>query len=208
VEPKSLAVIDLLCEECIGSFIHPLYSKEKQRNRKRIWASLKGTFDKFTKKICKCCRKPKYDMNCVYRYLRPLKPALENDENYSKQQKLRDLFLWSVFMGYDELAKILLVHLKPRVCASLIASKIFTVYSQNTNILQFKEKMKNIADEFELYAVKCLDLCYEYNEAKACELILRQIPLFGNITCAQVCEIRNISLAISCSSILLGCSVS
>ncbi|CAF5153947.1 unnamed protein product [Rotaria magnacalcarata] len=46
--------------------------------------------------------------------------------------------------------------------------------------------MKNIADEFELYAVKCIDSCYEYNETKACELILRQISLFGNITIAQV----------------------
>ena len=58
--------------------------------------------------------------------------------------------------------------------------------------------MKNIADEFELYAVKCIDSCYEYNETEACELILRQIPLFGDITCAQVCEIENISLTIYC----------
>ncbi|CAF3831441.1 unnamed protein product [Rotaria sordida] len=46
--------------------------------------------------------------------------------------------------------------------------------------------MKTIADEFELYAVNCIDSCYKHNERKACELILRQIPLFGNMTCAQV----------------------
>jgi len=101
-------------------------------------------------------------------------------------------------MGHVELAKVLLVHLKPRICAALIASKIFTRYSQKTNIIQFAEKMKNIADEFELYAIKCIDRCYKHNETKACELILRQIPLFGYITCAQVCEIGNILLGISC----------
>ncbi|CAF4404304.1 unnamed protein product, partial [Rotaria magnacalcarata] len=129
--------------------------------------------------------KPK-DKNYIYDYLSisMLCPIIEI--SYSEQHKLRDLFLWSVFMGYAELAKVLLVYLKPRICASLIASKVFTEYSKKTNIIQFKHKMKNIADEFELYAVKCIDSCYEYNETKACELILRQISLFGNITIAQV----------------------
>jgi hypothetical protein len=205
--PKSLAAIDLLCEECIGSFMQPLYSKIKQKKRNRILASLKRTCDKLTQKICRCCLKPNYDMMHLYKYLSPMKLHIENGESYSQQHKLRDLFLWSVFMGHVDLAKVLLVHLKPRICASLIASKIFTGYSQNTNIIQFKEKMKNIADEFEFYAVKCINSCYEYNETKACELIVRQIPLFGNITCVQVCEIGNISLAISCPFFLLGCSV-
>ncbi|CAF5028683.1 unnamed protein product, partial [Rotaria sp. Silwood1] len=46
--------------------------------------------------------------------------------------------------------------------------------------------MKNTADEFESYAVKCINSCFEHDEAKACEIILRQVPLFGNITCVQV----------------------
>jgi hypothetical protein len=111
-------------------------------------------------------------------------------------------------MGHVDSAKVLLVHLKPRICASLIASKIFTERSQKTDIFQIKEKLKNIAEEFESYAVNCIDSCYKCNETKACELILREIPLFGNITCAQVCDSETNSLAISCPFLLLGCSVS
>ncbi|CAF3987825.1 unnamed protein product [Rotaria magnacalcarata] len=181
----SLAVIDAICEEYIGSFMQPLYFNKKQK-RNQILAGLKRTCCELTRKICRCCWEPKYKKNYIYDYLSisMLTPIIER--SYSEQHKLRDLFLWSVFMGHVELAKVLLVYLKPRICASLIASKVFTEYSKKTNIIQFKNKMKNIADEFELYAVKCIDSCYEYNETKACELILRQISLFGNITIAQV----------------------
>lgn len=168
--------------------MQPLYSKQKGK-RKRILATMKRTYDDLIQKVCRCCRKPRKNMAYLYSYLLLYKRHSKDDKNYLQQHKLRDFFLWSVFMGHVELAKVLLVHLKPRICASLIASKIFTEFSKITNILEFKEKMTNIAEEFELYAVKCIDSCYKYNETKACELILRQIPLFGNITCAQVYEI-------------------
>ncbi|CAM4890296.1 unnamed protein product [Rotaria socialis] len=184
-EPTSLAVVDAICEEYIGSFMQPLHCSKKQKLN-QILTGLKRTCCELTQKICRCCWKPKYNINYIHNYLliAMLHPGIQ--ASYSEQHKLRDLFLWSVFMGHVELAKVLLVHLKPRICASLIASKVFTEYSKHTNIFQFKDKMKNIADEFELYAVKCIDSCYEYNETKACELILRQISLFGNITIAQV----------------------
>ena len=184
--PESLAVVDLLCEECIGFFLQPLYSKENKRKRKRILASLKHAWDGLTQKICRCCWKPRYKMAHVHQHLPLFQFDREKDEKYSQQYKLRDLFLWSVLMGHVKLTEVLLVHLKPRICASLIASKVFMQYSKTTNIIHFQEKMKNIAEQFELYAVKCINSCYEYNETKACEIVLRQIPLFGNITCAQV----------------------
>ncbi|CAF5169180.1 unnamed protein product, partial [Rotaria sp. Silwood1] len=36
------------------------------------------------------------------------------------------------------------------------------------------------------YAAMIIDKCYEFSEECACELLLRQIPLFGNVTCMQV----------------------
>lgn len=184
--PKSLAVLDLLCEQFVGSFMEPLYFQAKTGKGKRFLKIIKRTYEQVTQKICRCFRKPKIYMTQLYKNLLPFTNTLNADENYTQQHKLRDLFLWSVFMGNVELAKVLLMYLKSRICASLIASKIFTEYSKNTNIYQLKRKMKNIADEFELYAVQCIDTCYEYNETKACDLMLRQIPMFGNITCAQV----------------------
>lgn len=175
--------------------MQPLYSKKKQ-GRTRFWVGLKRIWNELIQKICRCCWKPKYSTVHLREYLLIWMPIKNSTNPYLQQDKLRDLFLWSIFMGHVELAKVLLVHLKSRICASLIASKVFTEYSKRTNIIQLKEKMKSIADEFESYAVKCINNCYEYNETKACQLIFRQIPLFGNITCAQVCVIWNIALAI------------
>jgi hypothetical protein len=115
----------------------------------------------------------------------------QNDNNndkspYTKDELLRDLFLWSVLMDMPEIAKILLVHLQPRICAALIASTIFKGYAKASTAVDHKEKFKSQSREFETHAAMFTDKCYEYNGNLACELLLRQIPLFGNVTCMQV----------------------
>ncbi|CAF1003931.1 unnamed protein product [Adineta steineri] len=103
-----------------------------------------------------------------------------------KNKLSRDLFLWSVFMDMPEMAKILLIHQQSRICAALIASAIFKRYSKLSLTVDLKEKFKNQADDFGKYAADFINDCYKYNERSACELLLRQIPLFGNITCMQI----------------------
>ncbi len=99
---------------------------------------------------------------------------------------LRDIFLWSIFMDMPEMAKVLLLHVRSRICAGLIASAVFKQYSTLSETVDMKDKFNRQALEFETHAAMSLDKCYEYNETRACELLLRQIPLFGNITCMQV----------------------
>lgn len=89
-------------------------------------------------------------------------------------------------MDMSDMAKVLLVHIRSRICASLLASAVFKKYSKLSPTVDMKDKFQIQALEFENYAAKSLDHCYEYNENHACELLLRQIPLFGNITCIQV----------------------
>jgi hypothetical protein len=103
---------------------------------------------------------------------------------------LRDLFLWSIFMDMPQMAKVLLIHIRSRVCAALIASAIFKKYSKLSPTVDMNDKFRLQALEFETYAAMSLDKCYEYNDKRACELLLRQIPLFGNVTCIQVNQIE------------------
>lgn len=98
----------------------------------------------------------------------------------------RDLFLWSIFMDMPDMAKVLLLHVRSRICAALIASALFKGYAKSSHIIDLKDKFRQQSLEFEIYAATSLNKCYEYNEKRACELLLRQIPLFGNITCMQV----------------------
>jgi hypothetical protein len=117
---------------------------------------------------------------------RSLDQNKNNESSYSKDELLRDLFLWSVFMDMPEMSKIILLHLPSRICAALIASAIFKQYAKASTTVGHKEKFQDQAREFETYAGIFIDKCYEYNERLACELLLREIPLFGNVTCMQV----------------------
>lgn len=113
-------------------------------------------------------------------------PAEQRHHNYSQQEMLRDLFLWSVFMDLSSMAKVLLVHLRERIGAALIAAKIFKGYSNETPITDVRNRLHRQAMEFESYSARCLDICYETNETLACQLVFREMPLFGNVTCMQV----------------------
>jgi hypothetical protein len=99
---------------------------------------------------------------------------------------IRDLFLWSIFMDMPEMGKVLLVHIQPRICAALIASSIFKHYAKSAATVYLNEKLHNQAIDFETYAANCINQCYEYNEKTACELLFRQVPLFGYVSCIQV----------------------
>ena len=110
----------------------------------------------------------------------------QREKKYTKYHMLRDLFLWSVFMDMPEMAKSLLLHIRPRICAALIASALFKRYSKLSQSVDMKDKFCRQALEFEQYAAMSIDKCYEHNDKRACELLLRQIPLFGDVTCMQV----------------------
>ena len=107
-------------------------------------------------------------------------------KEYSKDQMLRDLFLWAVFMNMPEMAKVLLVHVQSRLCAALIASPIFKQYAKLADTIDLKEILRSQAMDFGTFAGNFIDRCYEYNEKTACELLFRQLPLFGYVTCMQV----------------------
>ena len=109
-----------------------------------------------------------------------------DDQEYTKHHMIRDLFLWSVFMDMPEMAKVLLLHVRSRICAALIASAIFKKYAKLSQTVDMEKKFRTQSLEFGTYAAIFIDKCYEYNEKRACELLLRQIPLFGNVTCMQV----------------------
>ncbi len=92
-------------------------------------------------------------------------------------------------MDVPEMTKSLLLHIRSRICAALIASALFKRYSRSSQSVDMKDKFRRQSLEFEQYAAMSIDKCYEYNDKRACELLLRQIPLFGNVTSMQVKQI-------------------
>ncbi|CAF3021064.1 unnamed protein product [Rotaria socialis] len=105
---------------------------------------------------------------------------------YGEQEILRDIFLWSVYSGYVDVALVLLLQIRPRVCAALIAVGMAHHLSSICSNLQIRNTYKEHRVIYEQYATECIDACYKRNEQLACQLLLREIPLFGNITCMQI----------------------
>ncbi|CAM4967793.1 unnamed protein product [Rotaria socialis] len=177
---KPLGIADEFCKEFIGHFMQNLYSEESESSITNILARLKGAWRGIFQTSCRCPPRRVYTPVALKQIFLNLNFP-DKKQDYSQQEKIRDLFLWSVFMGRTELAKVFLIYLEPKTCAALIASRTMT----------------STAEEFELYAVNCINACYELDEKRACELILRQITLFGNITCIQV------AVAAKCRKFLL-----
>lgn len=105
---------------------------------------------------------------------------------FGKQEMLRDLFLWSVYAGYVDIAFVLLLQLKSRIGAALVAADIAERLSSSTSKLDTRNTYDEHRIAYEKYATACIEVCYSQNERRACQLLLREIPLFGNITCMQV----------------------
>ncbi|CAF0929325.1 unnamed protein product [Adineta steineri] len=185
-----IETLDIKLNKFIGSFIEAIYSKEYNTYTKRICIDL-------TNRVCGCCSSPQVSRK-DNKDTQSQDPQNDNKDAQSQDQQsdkedllgknklIRDLFLFSVFMDMPEMAKILLIHQQSRICAALIASAIFKRYSKKSLTVNLKEKFQIQADDFGKYAADFINDCYKYNERSACELLLRQVPLFGNITCMQI----------------------
>ncbi|CAF1480220.1 unnamed protein product, partial [Rotaria sordida] len=177
---KSIRELNDKLNKFVGSFFGSIYSCEDDSFNNRIKIDLSNH-------VCTCCRSHEHIENDYE--LTTIHKIITNDPidiTHMKHRMLRDLFLWSIFMDMPEMAKVLLLHVQSRICVALIASAIFKQYSKLSQTIDLKGKYLTQSFEFETYAAMFIDKCYKYNEKRACELLLRQIPLFGNITCMQI----------------------
>lgn len=102
------------------------------------------------------------------------------------QTMLRDLLYWSLLTGRIDMAKVFLLHIKTRICAALTCVAVLrtcATRSVTSDEVHFYEQQ---AEDFGKYATDCINACYLRSERKACELLICQRPLFGDMTCLQV----------------------
>ncbi|CAF3987348.1 unnamed protein product, partial [Rotaria sp. Silwood2] len=177
---RSTHELDNKLNKFVGSFFGLIYSFKDDSFRNRIKIDLHN-------RVSHCCGSHGHlDEDHELNVIQNVTKVYPTENNYTKHELLRDLFLWSIFMDMPEMAKVFLFHIRPRICAALIASAVFKKYSKFSPTVDMKDKFQTQALEFETYAAIFTDKCYEYNERRACELLLRQIPLFGNVTCMQL----------------------
>jgi hypothetical protein len=106
---------------------------------------------------------------------------------FGNEEMLRDIFLWSVISGHAEMSFVLLLQVRSRIVASLVAAGITRRFlSTKGGYLDQWHQFQKQSKDYEQFATSCIDACYKRSERRACQLLLREIPLFGNITCMQV----------------------
>jgi hypothetical protein len=106
---------------------------------------------------------------------------------YGNEEMLRDIFLWSVISGHAEMSFVLLLQVRSRIIASLVAAGITSRFrSTKGGYLGQWHRFQKQSNDYEQFGTSCIDACYKRSERRACQLLLREIPLFGNITCMQV----------------------
>lgn len=98
----------------------------------------------------------------------------------------RDLFLWCILTYRLDMAKIFLGQMKTRICSALVASKILKSLASYAPDQAAKDTLFSQADEFESHAVELVRCAYLSDKHQACELIMRRLQLYGNVTCLQM----------------------
>ncbi|CAF1116563.1 unnamed protein product, partial [Adineta steineri] len=99
---------------------------------------------------------------------------------------MRDLFIWAILMNHTEMAQVFLSHMKYRICAALIATKILKQYFEKAPYGDLRDNYEKNAKYFEEYAIACIKQCEKNDTDQACEIVLQRIELYGNVTCLQV----------------------
>ncbi len=164
-----------ILRDLVGDFMHKLYfdTHEGENRYRFLW----GLEVKTTK-----------EQNQTDVHVMDNHDYLLNQENKQLMQDyiMRDLFLWSILMNRIEMAKVFLCHIKYRICAALIATKILKGYYSVAAYGESKDDYMKSADYFQDYAIQCINQCEKNDAHLACHIVLQQIELFGNVTPLQV----------------------
>lgn len=202
--PTSDFGLDRQYSKWVGDFMAPLFSKPSLKHRLSVEIGaalllLKQNF--FWCKPACCIREPsrsqtsrrKSTVGLIQQQaVFPFNDAMGNRirdgtlAEESIQEMMRDLLFWTLFTSRFEMAKVLILHIRPRICAALICAAVLRNLGRKVVSRDKRHLYKQWACDFETYATDCINACFLQNERKACELLIREIPLFGRITCMQV----------------------
>ena len=160
--PHSLQDLDENYIKQIGPYINSFFYKETLFHR----------FNQDLRRIFRCYRKD-YILE-------------EKSDRYSSQEMIRDLFLWCVYMGYEDIAFVLLLQIKLRTGAALLAAGMAKRVSLLTSRLDVRHMFTEQATKYAAYAKECVEACYRRNEECSWRMLLLPRSFYGDATYMQV----------------------
>ncbi|CAF2138343.1 unnamed protein product [Rotaria magnacalcarata] len=202
--PKSNDHLDILYSKWTGNLMSTFFRKRSVADRMQL--KFHTAVKYFLQYMCcwrvACCRSCSnrakvtqeqfIEKIVVENPLSHINPDIEEKVNNgtlaeeNTQTMLCDLLIWAAFTGHIDIAKVLILHIRSRICAALLCVVILKYRARIANTSDTQHLYKQQAVDFEIYATDCINACNSKSENKACELMIRQIPLFGSMTCMQV----------------------
>ncbi|CAF1222305.1 unnamed protein product, partial [Rotaria sordida] len=105
---------------------------------------------------------------------------------FDKEEMLRDLFLWSVYKGRIGTAFVLLLHIRERTGAALLAVALAKRISSLAKEVNKRNEFMDHAKKYAEYATECINACQEQNEERASRILLSKKKIYGDATYMQI----------------------
>ncbi|XP_060580659.1 transient receptor potential cation channel subfamily M member-like 2 isoform X2 [Ruditapes philippinarum] len=98
----------------------------------------------------------------------------------------QELFIWSVLMIRQGMAKLFWAEGKDAIAAALVANSILKAMRSKTDDTEVVLKIQHDIDEWSELAVGVLSECYSTDEKKAQDLLVREQTNWGDTTCMLI----------------------
>ncbi|KAK3101394.1 hypothetical protein FSP39_003210, partial [Pinctada imbricata] len=98
----------------------------------------------------------------------------------------QELFLWAILMNRLQLAKVMWKQGKDAMVAALVANAMLSSMAEKTDDTELAKKYVDNAEIFSDLAISVLNECYEIDEIKTQNLLVREIEHWGRVTCVLI----------------------
>eukprot|EP00058_Branchiostoma_floridae_P006677 XP_002592165.1 hypothetical protein BRAFLDRAFT_88112 [Branchiostoma floridae] len=119
--------------------------------------------------------------------VRRLQRLYSSDPKALCEDPTRELFLFCVLLNRQEMARLFWEEGKEGVAAALVASKLLKSMARELeNDTEMSEEMLEHADKFEDLALGVLNECWGEDELRTQLLLVRELYLWGELTCLRI----------------------
>ncbi|XP_060577769.1 transient receptor potential cation channel subfamily M member-like 2 isoform X4 [Ruditapes philippinarum] len=110
----------------------------------------------------------------------------KHQSNSDFENPSQELFIWSVLMIRQGMAKLFWAEGKDAIAAALVANSILQAMRNKTDDTEVVLKIQHDIDEWSELAVGVLSECYSTDEKKAQDLLVREQTNWGDTTCMLI----------------------
>ncbi|XP_069120927.1 transient receptor potential cation channel subfamily M member-like 2 isoform X1 [Argopecten irradians] len=173
--------VGLLLQYLLGDFYIPIYLKEEYFSRIDTELELDGVSNRLPGE--RSLKNGMLDVALVMgnAMTGPVEQYRQDFEN-----PYQELFTWAVLQNRQDMAKLFWKQGKEPTAAALVAFGLMTAMARKTDDCELAKKFRINADEFCSLSVNVLNECYELDEHKAQDLLVRELDHWGNATCVLI----------------------